>query len=160
MFLSEICTCSVNEIYEKTDDNSFSQVHFDILGNFILCTAFSVRSVFHASNVCLSLYFVDCGTLDAPVNGTVSLTGTYYLDVATFSCDEGFDLVGSQLLTCQYLGSWNGSPARCVQEGSGISFRCKISHSIENLCTSVILFLPFYVSVYKQILLNVAKLNK
>lgn len=62
----------------------------------------------------------DCGSLVSPSGGSMAITGTYYLDVATFSCDAGFELVGSQQLVCQYGGSWDGSHPICTSGGNAV----------------------------------------
>jgi hypothetical protein len=69
--------------------------------------------------ILLTSLFTDCGTLTAPVDGDVSMTGSFYLDTATFVCEQGYNMTGSQTLTCQYGGSWNGSPPTCLWGGSG-----------------------------------------
>ena len=37
---------------------------------------------------------VDCGSLTDPVNGAISLTGTAFNSTATYSCNDGYNLVG------------------------------------------------------------------
>jgi len=56
---------------------------------------------------------VDCGQLTAPVNGTRFGTKTFFPNSMTFSCDEGFDLIGSSRRTCQSNGTWSGSSTTC-----------------------------------------------
>ncbi|XP_019620833.1 PREDICTED: uncharacterized protein LOC109467329 [Branchiostoma belcheri] len=54
-----------------------------------------------------------CPVLSAPTNGAV--TGTnFYQDVATFTCDTGYDLVGSSSLTCQADTTWSGASPTCT----------------------------------------------
>ena len=42
----------------------------------------------------LAVLLLRCGSLDNPGNGLVSYTDTVYNAVATYSCDEGYELVG------------------------------------------------------------------
>ena len=56
---------------------------------------------------------VDCGQLPDPTNGLVTLTGAVLGSTATYSCDTGFNLVGSTLRTCQANGLWSGSAPTC-----------------------------------------------
>ncbi|XP_019622471.1 PREDICTED: E-selectin-like, partial [Branchiostoma belcheri] len=57
---------------------------------------------------------VQCPALTAPTNGSLSATGeSSYLDVVTFSCDQGYELDGSTSATCQGDGSWNASVPDC-----------------------------------------------
>ncbi|XP_060580368.1 sushi, von Willebrand factor type A, EGF and pentraxin domain-containing protein 1-like [Ruditapes philippinarum] len=55
----------------------------------------------------------NCGLPSIPLQGSVTVTGTYFLDVATFSCEVGYDLVGSRQLMCENGGMWNGSYPTC-----------------------------------------------
>ncbi|XP_048586831.1 sushi, von Willebrand factor type A, EGF and pentraxin domain-containing protein 1-like isoform X3 [Nematostella vectensis] len=56
---------------------------------------------------------VDCGRLNAPVNGSMIGALTVYPSVISFSCDEGFDLLGSSLRKCTSEGRWDGSSTSC-----------------------------------------------
>ena len=56
---------------------------------------------------------VDCGGLTNPENGAVSLSGTTYNSVATYSCDSGYVLMGDDMRTCLDTGSWSGSAPTC-----------------------------------------------
>ncbi|XP_078664132.1 P-selectin-like [Branchiostoma floridae x Branchiostoma belcheri] len=56
----------------------------------------------------------ECPLLAAPTNGAV--TGSnFYQDVATFTCDSGYDLVGSSSLTCQADATWSGTAPTCTR---------------------------------------------
>ena len=57
-----------------------------------------------------------------PVNGSVNAakspitSGYYYVGTdVSFSCDSGYNLIGSVSSTCQTNGSWNPSPPKCKQ---------------------------------------------
>ncbi|KAI8507154.1 mannose binding [Branchiostoma belcheri] len=53
-----------------------------------------------------------CSTLAAPTNGAV--TGSNSLgDTVTYSCDSGYNLVGSATRTCQADLTWSGSYSIC-----------------------------------------------
>ena len=56
---------------------------------------------------------VDCGTLTNPANGQVTTTGTTFGQNATYSCNTGYNLVGSSTRTCQATESWSGSVPTC-----------------------------------------------
>ena len=57
---------------------------------------------------------VDCGTLTNPANGLVSYSGrTTFGQTATYSCNTGYNLVGSSTRTCQATGVWSGSAPTC-----------------------------------------------
>ncbi len=60
---------------------------------------------------------VSCGQPDIPSNGRVDTSaGTSFGDVASYSCDVGYTLIGSNETTCQADGQWNGSVATCESE--------------------------------------------
>ena len=62
----------------------------------------------------LILTAVDCGNLTHPANGQVTLTaGTTVGQIATYSCDTGYNLVGDSTRTCQATGNWSGSAPTC-----------------------------------------------
>ena len=66
------------------------------------------------THVFLFLTAVNCGTLTSPVNGRVSHTaGTTFGKTATYSCNTGYDLVGSSARTCQSTRRWSGSAPTC-----------------------------------------------
>ena len=60
---------------------------------------------------------MDC---DAPPaadsNGAVDAPVTTFGAVATYTCDDDFDLVGSTTLTCQADGTWDGTAPTCDRE--------------------------------------------
>ena len=49
-----------------------------------------------------------------PANGQVTLTaGTTLGQIAVYSCNTGYNLVGDRTLTCQTSGNWSGSEPTC-----------------------------------------------
>ena len=56
---------------------------------------------------------VDCGSLDSPSNGNVSLSGTTFQSVAQYSCDMGYLLVGMESRQCQANRTWSGESPVC-----------------------------------------------
>lgn len=61
----------------------------------------------------LSPSAVDCGTLEAPADGSVVFDATVFGNVATYSCSEDFALVGGANRTCNASGEWSGNPPTC-----------------------------------------------
>ena len=73
---------------------------------------------------------VDCGVLDDPNNGQVSLDGTTPGSNATYTCDPGFSLIGNMERICQQNGQWSGSEPTC--EGQSYNFT-KIMYLVKNI---------------------------
>lgn len=59
---------------------------------------------------------LECPELDAPENGEVELSGRVAGTTATYTCDDGFVLVGSAVRTCQGNGFWTGATPLCQRE--------------------------------------------
>ena len=57
-----------------------------------------------------------CGSLDDPINGRVTTTGTTYQGTATYTCDTGYTLTGDMTRTCQANRDWTGSEPVCNRE--------------------------------------------
>ena len=63
----------------------------------------------------LACVVTDCGPLTDPVNGHVHAPhGTTYKQVATYSCDLGFTLIGPVLRTCGVNREWTQETPQCL----------------------------------------------
>ena len=51
----------------------------------------------------------------APNNGMINCTGNIFEDTCTFSCNQGYELSGSEKRTCQSNKFWNGTKAMCTK---------------------------------------------
>ena len=58
---------------------------------------------------------MSCPRLTAPDNGMIDCTGSLFEDTCTFSCDDGYELTGSENRTCQSDQTWSGTEPMCVQ---------------------------------------------
>ena len=57
---------------------------------------------------------VDCGGLAAPANGGVTTDpSTRFPSVATYTCNVGYDLIGSETRNCQADTVWSGEAPTC-----------------------------------------------
>ncbi|XP_064386252.1 CUB and sushi domain-containing protein 2-like isoform X2 [Halichondria panicea] len=56
---------------------------------------------------------VSCGSLDDPINGRVTTTGTTLSNTATYTCNPGYTLSVDQTRVCQANGDWSGSEPSC-----------------------------------------------
>ena len=60
-----------------------------------------------------------CLPLAAPDNGMIDCAGRRgrhhtFGNTCTFSCNHGYELIGSETRTCQSDGTWNGTEAMCI----------------------------------------------
>ena len=73
--------------------------------------------------LCTYMYtVVDCGDLDDPMNGRVSLDETVFESIATYTCDPGFVLVGNMERICQADGTWSGTEPTCEGQSSKMHY--------------------------------------
>ena len=62
----------------------------------------------------ISTVSVDCGSLINPINGLVDTSSrTTFGSTATYTCDTGYTLSGSQSRTCGADGNWTSSEPFC-----------------------------------------------
>ena len=73
-----------------------------------------------------------CLELSPPLNGSVEVSAQL-LGVgtaATYSCDQGYILVGETARTCEdangAIGVWNGSMPSCEGTGESLNTICKV----------------------------------
>ena len=55
----------------------------------------------------------DCPNLESPENGEVVLSGRFIMDNATYTCSDGFELIGSSTRICLATGMWSGNAPEC-----------------------------------------------
>ena len=72
--------------------------------------------MFTHSHVDVSFSVVTCGFLEAPGNGSKNGSSPLAGSVITFSCNDGFILVGSAQRTCTEGGTWDGVETTCIGE--------------------------------------------
>ena len=58
---------------------------------------------------------VECPQLQDPANGAVSQPNNVTGTIATYTCDPGFVLVGSETQMCMTDGTWSGQPPTCSE---------------------------------------------
>ena len=73
----------------------------------MLLQMYNVMSYFYGNIV------VDCGQLQNPANGFVQIFSTTEGSTATYTCNQGFQLVGNRQRTCQNNGQWSGQQPFC-----------------------------------------------
>ena len=62
---------------------------------------------------CIAFVAVNCGALENPNNGSVSVPETVFSNMATYVCDTGYVLSGGSTRTCQVTGEWSGNAPTC-----------------------------------------------
>ncbi len=71
------------------------------------------RTIVHVINSRL-FTAVDCGSLDALSNGAVDTSsGTTFMMTATYTCNTGYNIVGSESRTCGASGVWSREAPVC-----------------------------------------------
>ena len=69
---------------------------------------------------------VDCGSLTV-TNGMVDTpSGTTFMNIATYTCDDGYGLMGDMTRTCQSDGTWSLASPTC--RGESVGFFIVIIH--------------------------------
>ena len=71
---------------------------------------------------------VNCDGLTDPENGTVTLPGTTFNSTATYSCNDGYNLVGDTTRTCLASGSWSDTAPTCT---GGVSYPSIVEKNLE-----------------------------
>lgn len=83
---------------------------FKLEGNpFLFCLRTSKWDLYRLP----SCKIVKCEILKPPANGRMVLTKTSYKGTAKFTCDDGFKLTGSNLLSCTDFGKWSSEVPNC-----------------------------------------------
>ena len=59
---------------------------------------------------------IRCGGLSDPSNGQVSISDNTVGGSATYTCNSGYNLVGSETRFCQNDGSWSGDAPVCERQ--------------------------------------------
>ena len=84
---------------------------------------------------CLVSLAALCGSPDSPENGQVAQSGSSIGDTATYSCNNGFELVGDEQATCTQ--SVDGGQASFQPAAPNCLRKCKywtIFHTCHSVC--------------------------
>lgn len=55
--------------------------------------------------------------MDAPEHGSVAVSGTTYGNVATYTCEENFEVSGVVNRQCMSDGQWSAAKPTCILQG-------------------------------------------
>ena len=77
-----------------------------------------VPTILYCVSMILHFYVVSCPLLTDPNNGVITCSlgddgVPSYEDTCSFTCNNGYELTGSDTRTCQSDGSWSGSDNVC-----------------------------------------------
>ena len=72
---------------------------------------------------------MSCQQLTAPDNGMIDCTGNVFEDTCTFSCDDNYELSGSETRTCQSDRTWSGTEAMCTLGNICIHNTDRLTHT-------------------------------
>ena len=78
--------------------------------------------------------------------GTVSVTGYNLSSLATYTCDDGYTLVGAPVSICMYSGEWNSSSPVC-QKGEALTESYDSSKLLLGLGFVVILLIGIIIGI-------------
>ena len=97
---------------------------------------------------------VDCGGLGDPDNGQVVTSGGTILgSVAIYICNDGFNLDGSSMRTCQPDGTWSGNEPTCGKETMDKGYK------LQEDSFHVRSFMQSLLTVVSLVILTMAKLS-
>ena len=59
---------------------------------------------------------IECPSLPNPANGTVTVTGLTPGSIATYTCNNAYQLLGDNTRTCNSSGLWTNMEPTCVRK--------------------------------------------
>ena len=87
---------------------------FPIAYGYIRFTFIVTYWIRNADGFHFSTFSTDiCPDLSDPANGMVIMMGTSAWDTAIYTCDAGYELIGSTTVTCMDDGTWSDGPLMC-----------------------------------------------
>ncbi len=91
----ELCCCQWMECMPTCLQSLVKQTHIVYYNSFIV---------------------VNCGALINPSNGAVNTSsGTTYLQIAAYTCNTGYTLIGANTRTCGGDGNWTPDAPTCLR---------------------------------------------
>ncbi len=85
------------------------------------CNSACLQSLVELKLVLFGLWFlytaVDCNGLPNPTNGAVDTSsGTTFMMTATYTCNTGYNIAGSDTRTCEATALWTPEAPTCTRE--------------------------------------------
>ena len=75
-----------------------------------------VLLAYHMLYTMSSSALVDCGSLNAPTDGSIIMPSTTTGSVVMYNCNEGFNITGPAKRICQPNGQWTGDDPECERK--------------------------------------------
>ncbi|XP_045205733.2 CUB and sushi domain-containing protein 3-like [Mercenaria mercenaria] len=104
-----------NSTFYKDQASFICYTGYELIGDDVV-TCQSDNTWSGSDHVCV---LKDCGFLDSPENGIATATAATYGTIETFTCNEGFELIGDDILVCTANGTWNGTVPICLIKDCG-----------------------------------------
>uniref|UniRef100_F6PWZ1 Uncharacterized protein n=1 Tax=Ciona intestinalis TaxID=7719 RepID=F6PWZ1_CIOIN len=94
------------------------------------------------NGISTSCVIITCAKMDIPAHGSVECTSNNnYQSICTFACNNGYELIGSEVRTCQATRSWSGIAVTCAMvtcpaltSPSHGSIKCDNQHHFNSSC--------------------------
>jgi hypothetical protein len=69
------------------------------------------------SIILFTSYITDCEHPPLPANGNVTFNLTAFGENATYTCNNGYQISGNTIRTCDNKGNWSGQIPNCILSG-------------------------------------------
>ena len=120
MYLVFLLCCYIARNFLQKYSNKLFETHYYTAGSY--CNNYTVVTV-NEIHTCIEYVkltspIVHCSSLTTADNGLMSCSlgddgVPSYEDTCSFTCNTGYELIGSDTRTCQSNGSWSGSDSLC-----------------------------------------------
>ena len=98
---------------------------------------------------CSILLFLDCGNPLPDLNRRDDTSnGTVYLSTVTFSCNDGYELVGENISVCTALSKWRPEVPYCKIKGDNVHLKRSTMYYWHSIYRKQIRLFKIYVSIH------------
>lgn len=66
--------------------------------------------------IIIILTVVDCGVLESPLFGEVTVNDTVFESIANYTCQRGYSVNGTSIRLCEGDGQWSDSMPQCIRK--------------------------------------------
>ncbi|XP_072026993.1 uncharacterized protein [Amphiura filiformis] len=104
-----------DDVIAACDGNEWCIFDFQATGDMEVALASKASLEEQEAIIEASMNIIICNSLVAPANGGLYFTRTSVGGVVTYTCDEGFMLMGMEQRVCQENGQWFGRIPTCTE---------------------------------------------